>query len=99
MIKSNSSIQIFLAPILWTIIFIVFIVLGNLILGSGPPSGALMGIIYAFFIAPFIGIFGIIYAIKSFTKQSTSKTYLSLAMNMSLILSGILVWLTWFDYI
>lgn len=99
MIKRNSSIQIFLAPILWTVLFIVFILLGKLIIGSGPPSGTLMGIIYAFLVAPFIGIFGIIYAIKSFNQQSSTKTYLSLAMNMSLILSGILVWLTWFGYI
>ena len=94
-----KSIQIFLAPIIWTILFILLIILGHLLLGPGRPSGAVIGIIYGFLIAPFIGLAGILYAIKTYHEHSHSKTYLALAMNMSLILSGVLVWLTWFGYI
>ncbi|MFW2372308.1 MAG: hypothetical protein ACN4GM_04245 [Gammaproteobacteria bacterium] len=99
MVINKTTIQIFLAPIIWSAIFILFIILGHLILGPGKPSGAILGLIYAFMVAPFIGIAGIIYAIKIYKNQSNLKTYLSLSMNMSLILSGILVWLTWYGFI
>jgi len=89
----------FLAPIIWSGIFILFIISGHLILGPGHTSGAVIGLIYAFMVAPFIGFAGIIYAIKIYKSQNNLKTYLALSMNMSLILSGILVWLTWFGFI
>lgn len=58
-----------------------------------------MGIIYAFLLAPFIGIAGIIYTVKTYNSQNNTKTYLAITMNVSLILSGILVWLTWYGLI
>ena len=89
----------FLAPIVWSVIFLVFIIVGHFVIGSAHPSGAVIGLIYAFMAAPVIGIAGIIYAIKIYKNQNNQRTYLSLAMNMSLILSGILVWLTWLGFI
>lgn len=98
MIEKNT-IQVFLAPIIWTVLFLIFIIIGKFIIGPGHPSGVVLGLIYAFLIAPFIGIAGIIYAIKIYKSQSNLKTYIALAMNMSLILSGLLVWLTWYGVI
>lgn len=95
----KATIQIFIAPIIWTTLFIIFIILGNVLIGPGHPSGATIGLIYAFLIAPFIGIAGIVYAIKIYKHQSNLRTYFALAMNMSLILSGVLVWLTWYGFI
>lgn len=93
------SIQIFLAPISWSVILIIFMILGKLFPGFGHPSGVVMGIIYAFLLAPFIGIAGIIYTVKIYNSLNNTKTYLAITMNVSLILSGTLVWLTWYGLI